>query len=158
MRHRNAGKQLGRNSSHRRALLRNLTTALFKHEQIETTDSKAKELRPVAEKVMTLAKRGDLHARRQALAYLTEKAVVHRLFDELKANYTDRQGGYVRIVKKGQRKGDGAPVSVVQLLAVEGAGKGEKQKGKKAAAKKKAASRSEKGKRAETKAEGGEKT
>lgn len=158
MRHRKAGKQLGRNSSHRRALLRNLTTALFKHEQIETTDSKARQLRPVAEKVMTLAKRGDLHARRQALAYLTEKAVVHRLFDELKASYTDRQGGYVRIVKKGQRKGDGAPVSVVQLLAVEGVGKGEKQKGKKAAVKKKAASRSEKGKRAETKAEGGEKS
>jgi large subunit ribosomal protein L17 len=139
-------------------LLRNLTTALFKHEQIETTDSKARQLRPVAEKVMTLAKRGDLHARRQALAYLTEKGVVHRLFDELKERYTDRQGGYVRIVKKGMRKGDGAPVSVVQLLAVEGAGKSEKQKGKKAARKKKAASQTEKRKRVETKAEGAEKT
>jgi large subunit ribosomal protein L17 len=158
MRHRKAGKQLGRNTSHRRALLRNLTTALFKHEQIETTDSKARQLRPVAEKVMTLAKRGDLHARRQALAYLTEKGVVHRLFDELKEHYTDRQGGYVRIVKKGIRKGDGAPVSVVQLLAVEGAGKHEKQKGKKAARKKKAVSQTEKGKRVETKAEGAEKT
>ena len=131
MRHRKAGKQLGRNTSHRRALLRNLTTALFKHEQIETTDSKARQLRPVAEKVMTLAKRGDLHARRQALAYLTEKAVVHRLFDELKANYTDRQGGYIRIVKKGQRKGDGAPVSVVQLLAVERRREGRKAEEKK---------------------------
>ncbi len=158
MRHRNAGKQLGRNTSHRRALLRNLTTALFKHQQIETTDSKAKQLRPVAEKIMTLAKRGDLHARRQALAYLTETAVVHRLFDELKEHYKDRQGGYVRIVKKGLRKGDGAPVSVVQLLAVEGAGKPEKQKGKKAAVKKKAASQSEKGKRVKTEAEGAEKT
>jgi large subunit ribosomal protein L17 len=158
MRHRKAGKQLGRNTSHRRALLRNLTTALFKHEQIETTDSKARQLRPVAEKVMTLAKRGDLHARRQALAYLTEKGVVHRLFDELKERYADRQGGYVRIVKKGIRKGDGAPVSVVQLLAVEGAGRPEKQKVKKAARKRKAASQAEKGKSVETKAEGAEKT
>jgi large subunit ribosomal protein L17 len=158
MRHRKAGKQLGRNTSHRRALLRNLTTALFKHEQIETTDSKARQLRPVAEKVMTLAKRGDLHARRQALAYLTEKGVVHRLFDELRARYTDRQGGYVRIVKKGIRKGDGAPVSVVQLLAVEGGGKPEKQKGKKAVRKRKATSQAEKGKSVETKAEGAEKT
>ena len=158
MRHRKAGKQLGRNTSHRRALLRNLTTALFKHEQIETTDSKARQLRPVAEKVMTLAKRGDLHARRQALAYLTEKNVVHRLFDELKERYTDRQGGYVRIVKKGIRKGDGAPVSVVQLLAVEGAGKPEKEKGKKAVRKKKATSQAGKGKSVETKVEGAEKT
>jgi len=158
MRHRKAGKQLGRNTSHRRALLRNLTTALFKNEQIETTDSKARQLRPVAEKVMTLAKRGDLHARRQALAYLTEKAVAHRLFDELKGRFMDRQGGYVRIVKKGIRKGDGAPVSIVQLLATEGTSKPEKQKGKKVARKKKAASKVEKDKSVEKKVEGTEKT
>jgi large subunit ribosomal protein L17 len=93
-----------------------MVTSLFKYEQIETTDAKAKALRPVAEKMITLAKRGDLHARRQALAYIQEKDVTHRLFDVLKDRYLDRQGGYVRIIKKGVRKGDGAPVSVVQLL------------------------------------------
>ncbi len=117
MRHRKAGKQLGRNSSHRRALLRNMVTSLFKYEQIETTDAKAKSVRPLAEKMITLAKRGDLHARRQALAYLQDKAVTHRLFEELKDRYLDRQGGYIRIIKKGTRKGDGAPVSIIQLLS-----------------------------------------
>jgi large subunit ribosomal protein L17 len=158
MRHRKAGKQLGRNASHRRALLRNLTTALFKHEQIETTDSKARQLRPIAEKMMTLAKRGDLHARRQALGYLTETDVVHRLFDEVKERYTDRQGGYVRIVRKGLRKGDSAPVSVVQLVTTAGTDKPQKQKVKKAARKKKAVSQEEKGKGVEKKVEGSEKT
>ena len=119
MRHRIAGKQLARNSSHRRAMLRNMVTSLFKHEQIETTDAKAKAIRPVAEKMITLAKRGDLHARRQALAYIKDKAVTHRLFDELKDRYLDRQGGYLRIIKKGTRKGDGAPISIVQLLPPE---------------------------------------
>ncbi|MCP4667796.1 MAG: 50S ribosomal protein L17 [Deltaproteobacteria bacterium] len=128
MRHRKAGNPLGRNSSHRRALLRNMVTSLFKYEQIETTDAKAKALRPVAEKMITLAKRGDLHARRQALAYIKEKDVTHRLFDELKDRYTDRQGGYIRIVKKGVRKGDGAPISVVQLLPVEKEKKAVKKK------------------------------
>ena len=118
MRHRKAGNQLGRNSSHRKALLRNMTTSLFKHEQIETTDTKAKALRPVAEKMITLAKRGDLHARRQALSYIQDKGVTHRLFDELKDRYLDRQGGYLRIIKQGTRKGDGAPISIVQLLPV----------------------------------------
>ena len=99
MRHKKAGKQLSRNTSHRRALLRNIVTSLFKHEQIETTDAKAKSLRPIAEKMITLAKRGDLHARRQALSYLQDKAVTHKLFDELKDRFLDRQGGYVRIVK-----------------------------------------------------------
>ena len=84
MRHRKAGKRLGRDSSHRRAMMRNMVTSLFIHEQLETTDSKAKAVRPVAEKMITLAKRGDLHARRQALAYMKDKAVTHRLFDELK--------------------------------------------------------------------------
>jgi large subunit ribosomal protein L17 len=120
MRHRKAGKELGRNPSHRRAMLRNMVTSLLKHEQIETTDAKAKALRPLAEKMITLAKRGDLHARRQALAYIQEKPVAHRLFEELKDRYLDRQGGYVRIVKKGMRKGDGADISVIQLLPVEG--------------------------------------
>ncbi len=119
MRHRKTGRRLGRNSSHRNAMFRNMVTSLFRYEQLETTDSKAKELRPIAEKMITLAKRGDLHARRQALSYIKDKDVTHRLFEELKDRYSERQGGYLRIVKKGNRRGDGAPVSVVQLLPVE---------------------------------------
>jgi large subunit ribosomal protein L17 len=130
MRHRNSGKQLGRNSSHRRALLRNMVTSLFKYEQIETTDAKAKAIRPVAEKMITLAKRGDLHSRRQALAYIEEKAITHKLFEELKERYLERQGGYLRIVKKGSRKGDGSPVSIVQLLPLEDVKKKKKKKAK----------------------------
>ena len=117
MRHRKAGNQLGRNTSHRRAMLRNMVTSLFKYEQIETTDAKAKAIRPIAEKMVTLAKRGDLHARRQALSYMQDKEVTHRLFDELKGRFSSREGGYLRIVKKGFRKGDGASISVVQLLS-----------------------------------------
>jgi large subunit ribosomal protein L17 len=96
-----------------------MVTSLFKYEQIETTDAKAKAIRPVAEKMITLAKRGDLHSRRQALAYINEKAVTHKLFDELKNRYLEKQGGYVRIVSKGIRKGDGAPVSIVQLISAD---------------------------------------
>jgi large subunit ribosomal protein L17 len=110
-------------------MFRNMVTSLFKHEQIETTDAKAKQLRPVAEKMITLAKRGDLHARRQVLAYMKDKAVTHRLFEEIKDRYLDRQGGYVRIVKKGTRKGDSAPISVIQLLPGEEAKKKAKKKG-----------------------------
>ena len=117
MRHRKAGNQLGRNTSHRRAMLRNMVTSLFKYEQIETTDAKAKAIRPIAEKMITLAKRGDLHARRQALSYMQDKEVTHRLFDELKSRFLSREGGYLRIVKKGLRKGDGASISVVQLVS-----------------------------------------
>ena len=117
MRHRKAGNQLGRNTSHRRAMLRNMVTSIFKYEQIETTDAKAKAIRPIAEKMITLAKRGDLHARRQALSYMQDKEVTHRLFDELKGRFSSREGGYLRIVKKGFRKGDGASISVVQLLS-----------------------------------------
>ena len=130
MRHRNAGKQLGRNSSHRKAMMRNMVTSLFKYEQIETTDAKAKVIRPVAEKMITLAKRGDLHARRQALAYIEDKTVTHKLFAELKDRYLERQGGYLRIIKKGVRKGDGASVSIVQLLPLEEAKKPKKKKAK----------------------------
>ena len=130
MRHLNSGRQLSRNSSHRRAMMRNIVTSLFKHEQIETTDAKAKELRSVAEKIITLAKRGDLHARRQALAYLMDKTVAHKVFEELKTRYLNRQGGYLRIVKKMNRKGDGAPVSIVQLLPGETAADKKRKKGK----------------------------
>lgn len=147
MRHRRAGKKLGRDSSHRQAMLRNMVTSLFKHEQLETTDAKAKQLRPMAEKIITLAKRGDLHARRQALAYIKDKAITHRLFGDLKDRYMDRQGGYVRIVKKGNRKGDGAPLSVIQLLPEEEGKKKVKKKGKTA----KAASGAESKKKKESK-------
>jgi large subunit ribosomal protein L17 len=135
MRHRKAGRKLGRDSSHRKAMLRNMVTSLFKYEQLETTDAKAKQLRPVAEKMITLAKRGDLHARRQVLAYIRDKAISHRLFEDLRDRYLDRQGGYVRIIKKGIRKGDGAPVSVIQLLPE---GEGKKKSKKKARAPKSA--------------------
>jgi len=142
MRHLKAGRNLGRAPSHRSAMVRNMVTSLFKHEQLETTDARAKELRQVAEKMITLAKRGDLHARRQALATIREKAVVHKLFDELKDRFMDRQGGYVRVVKKENRKGDGALISIIQLLLQEEEKKKGKKKGKtgtadKAGAKKK---------------------
>ena len=133
MRHQKTGKKLGRNSSHRKAMFRNMVTSLFKHEQLETTDAKAKELRPIAEKMIALAKRGDLHARRQALSYMKDKAVTHRLFEELKDRYLDRQGGYVRIIKRGVRKGDGAPVSIIQLLPADGSEKKGKKEGSAAA-------------------------
>ncbi len=138
MRHQKVGKKLGRNSSHRKAMFRNMVTSLFKYEQLETTDAKAKELRQTAEKMITLAKRGDLHARRQALAYMKDKATTHRLFDELKDRYVDRQGGYVRIIKKTNRKGDGAPISVIQLLPEEEGKKKGKKKAKAGSAKPKA--------------------
>jgi large subunit ribosomal protein L17 len=128
-------------------MLRNMVTSLFKHEQLETTDAKAKQLRPMAEKIITLAKRGDLHARRQALAYIKDKAITHRLFGDLRDRYMDRQGGYVRIVKKGNRKGDGAPLSVIQLLPEEEGKKKVKKKGKTA----KAASGAESKKKKESK-------
>ena len=137
MRHRKAGKQLGRNTSHRRAMLRNMVTSLFEHEQIVTTDAKAKVVRPVAEKMITLAKRGDLHARRQALAYMKDKGVIHKLFGDLKDRYLDRQGGYLRIVKKGVRKGDGASVSVIQLLPADESAKSREKKAKRSSTGKK---------------------
>ena len=130
MRHQKKGRNLGRNSSHRKAMLRNMVTSLFKHDQLETTNAKAKELKPVAEKIISLAKRGDLHARRLALAYIKDKSVTHRVFDELKNRYLDRQGGYIRIVKKGIRKGDGAPISIIQLLPVDEGKKKGKTTGK----------------------------
>ena len=116
MRHQKAGRILGRNSSHRKAMYRNMVTSLFKYGKLETTDAKAKELRPIAEKLITLAKKGDLHSRRLALSYMSEKAITHKLFDDIKNGYLNRQGGYLRIIKNGFRHGDGAAVSIVQLL------------------------------------------
>jgi large subunit ribosomal protein L17 len=130
MRHRRLSRNLSRNASHRKAMLRNMVTSLFKFEQLETTDEKAKELRRVAEKMISLCKRGDLHARRQALGFIKDKAVAHKLFDELKDRYLERQGGYVRVVKKGTRKGDGASISVIQILPGEEGKKTEKKKEK----------------------------
>ena len=130
MRHRKTGRKLGRNSSHRKAMYRNMVTSLFKHGQLETTDAKAKELKPIAEKLITLAKKGDLHSRRLALSFMNEKTVTHKLFDDIKNGYLNRQGGYLRILKNGYRRGDGAPVSIVQLLPAEEAKKKKTKKKK----------------------------
>ena len=118
MRHKVAGYKLGRNTSHRRALLRNLVTSLILEERIETTEPKAKAMRPLAEKMITLGKRGDLHARRQARAYLMTDAAVDKLFD-ISARYGDREGGYTRIIHKGWQRGDGAEKVWVELLGAE---------------------------------------
>ena len=111
-----AYRKLGRDSSSRKAVLRSLVTSLFRHERIETTEAKAKELRKVADKMLTLAKRGDLHARRQALAYITDEDVVRKLFAEVAPKYKERQGGYTRIIKVGVRQGDAAPVVIIELV------------------------------------------
>ncbi|MBW2019450.1 MAG: 50S ribosomal protein L17 [Deltaproteobacteria bacterium] len=117
MRHQKAGKKLNRTASHRSAMFRNMVTSLFKHGQVRTTDAKAKELRRWADRMVTLAKRGDLHARRQALSVVREKAVVHKLFEQAAELYGGRPGGYTRIIKIGRRPGDAAPISLVQLVA-----------------------------------------
>jgi len=109
-------KKLGRTSAHRRALLRHLVTELLEHDRIETTEAKARAMRPLAEKMITLAKRGDLHARRQAAAFLVSEDVLKRLFDELGPRYRDRNGGYTRLIKLGPRRGDAAPMSLVELV------------------------------------------
>ncbi len=119
MRHQKAGLKLNRTSSHRIAMFRNMVTSLFKHERIRTTTAKAKELRRWAERLITLAKRGDLHARRQALAIIREKAVVHKLFEVADQRYGAVSGGYTRITKLGRRSGDAAPISLIELLVVE---------------------------------------
>jgi len=116
MRHGKSGRKLGRTSSHREAMFRNMVTSLFEHERIVTTEKKAKELRPIAEKMITLAKRGDLHARRQALSYIQSKDVVAKLFDEIQTQFADRQGGYTRIIKTGYRQGDAAPMAIIELV------------------------------------------
>ncbi|MGH9476815.1 MAG: 50S ribosomal protein L17 [Terriglobales bacterium] len=120
MRHLNAGKKLGRNTSHRRALLRNLVTSLVLEERIETTVPKAKAIRPLAEHMVTLGKRGSLHARRQAASYLLDAQAVVKLFDQLAARFGDRAGGYTRIVKTGFRRGDNAALAYIEFLGSEG--------------------------------------
>lgn len=128
MRHRKAGLKLNRTSSHRDAMFRNMVTSLFKYERIRTTDIKAKELRRWADHIITLAKRGDLHARRNALSIIREKNVVHKLFEEANKRYGSVNGGYTRIIKLGRRPGDAAPISLIELVMPES---GTQKKGKK---------------------------
>lgn len=116
MRHRKAGRKLGRTSSHRDAMLRNMVTSLLEQERIVTTVPKAKEARRIAEQMITLGKRGDLHARRQALAYIRSKDIVAKLFDEISTQYASRQGGYTRIIRTGTRSGDAAPMAIIELV------------------------------------------
>lgn len=116
MNHRKTGRKLGRTSAHRKALFRNMVTSLLEHEQIRTTDAKAKELRGVAERMITLGKKGTLHARRQALRTIRSKDVTSKLFDELADRYRERAGGYTRVIKLGQRSGDAAPMSIIELV------------------------------------------
>lgn len=119
MRHRKGGFKLQRNPSARRALLRGLTTSVILHERIETTVTKAKAVRPRVEKVITLAKRDTLHARRQAAAYLFEPRAVKKLFDTIGPRFADRQGGYTRIMRLGTRSGDGAEIAILELLGAQ---------------------------------------
>lgn len=116
MRHRKSGRKLGRNTSHRKAMMRNMVTSLFEHEQIKTTDARAKELRKIAEKLITMAKRGDLHARRQVLKVVMDKQVVAKLFERIAPRYQERPGGYTRIIKLGHRSGDNAAMSLIELV------------------------------------------
>jgi large subunit ribosomal protein L17 len=124
MRHRNAGRKLNRTATHRSALFASLAMALFKHEQIATTLPKAKELRRVADRLITLAKRGDLHARRLAFSRIRDEATVAKLFDTLGPRYADRPGGYTRVMKAGFRYGDSAPMAVIELVDRDPAAKG----------------------------------
>jgi large subunit ribosomal protein L17 len=110
------GPRLGSGPSHERLLLGGLAAALFEHEKVRTTEAKAKALRPLAERLITFAKRGDVHARRQVLKVVPDRDVVHRLFAEIGPRMAERQGGYTRILKLGPRKGDGAPMAVIELV------------------------------------------
>ena len=116
MRHRRSGRKLGRDASHRKALYANLAGALFEHGRIKTTVAKAKEVRPIAEQMITLGKRGGVHNRRQALAYLRSQDVVYKLFSDVAPRFKDRPGGYSRIVKLGPRQGDAAPMAYLELV------------------------------------------
>ncbi|PKQ09286.1 MAG: 50S ribosomal protein L17 [Alphaproteobacteria bacterium HGW-Alphaproteobacteria-12] len=125
MRHGNSGRKLNRTASHRKAMFANMAIALIKHEQIVTTLPKAKELRPYVEKLVTLGKRGDLHARRQAYAALPDKTWAAKLFDVLGPRYKERQGGYIRVLKAGFRHGDNAPMAVIEFVDRDESAKGQ---------------------------------
>ena len=120
MRHRKSGVKLNRTTSHRQAMFRNMVTSLLKHDRIKTTEAKAKELRRWADQIITLAKRGDLHARRQAMSIVREKNVVHKIFEEATERFGAINGGYTRIVKIGRRAGDAAVMTIVELVAADG--------------------------------------
>lgn len=126
MRHQKTGRKLGRTASHRKAMFRNMVTSLFEHERIETTDAKAKELRKIAEKMITLGRKGDLHSRRQVLRVIQNKEIVKNLFDTIAPRYQDRNGGYTRIFKVGRRHGDNAPLSIIELIPEGGIGASKK--------------------------------
>ena len=125
MRHRTSGRKLNRTASHRKAMFANMAAALIKHEQIVTTLPKAKDLRPIVEKLVTLGKRGDLHARRQAVAEIRDVAMVKKLFEVLGPRYKERAGGYTRVLKAGFRYGDSAPVAVIEFVDRDEAAKGQ---------------------------------
>jgi large subunit ribosomal protein L17 len=127
MSHRRVGRKLGVVTKHRISMFRNMVTDLLRHESIKTTDTRAKELRRFAEKMITLAKKGTLHSRRQAAAFIRDRAVLKKLFDELAQKYKNREGGYTRIIKFGFRKGDNAPVSIIELVEEEVRSKGKKK-------------------------------
>ncbi len=143
MRNSRGPRKLGRTTPHRKAMLRNLVTSVLEHERVTTTDARAKEVRPLAERVITYGKRGDLHSRRMALRMVRSRTVVGKVFDSVAKRFADRQGGYTRIIKLGRRQGDGAPLSIIELLPDETSGKeaaavakkgqkkGEKKAGKK---------------------------
>jgi large subunit ribosomal protein L17 len=116
VRHRRSGRKLGRDASHRKALYANLTSALIEHGRIKTTAAKAKEVKPIAEQMITLARRGGVHARRQALAYLRSQDVVYKLFSDVGPRFADRPGGYTRIIKIGPRQGDAAEMVYLELV------------------------------------------
>lgn len=128
MRHLSKGKRLGRTTAHRKALLRNLVTSFLDKERVTTTIAKAKEARPLAEKMITLAKKNTLHTRRQALAFVTKESTVRKLFDTLGPRFSERPGGYTRIVKTGPRAGDGAEMAVLELVGTEFKKKEKKKK------------------------------
>lgn len=116
MRHRKKGRKLSRTPSHRRATLRNMATSLFLHERIETTTAKAKELRPYAERLITLARRGDIHSRRLAARKIQDRQVLGKLFDDIAPRFAERPGGYTRVLKLGNRRGDAADMSLIELV------------------------------------------
>jgi large subunit ribosomal protein L17 len=134
MRHGKTGRKLNRTQSHRKAMFANMAASLIRHEQIATTLPKAKDLRPIVEKLVTLAKRGDLHARRQAIAQLRDDDMVRKLFDTIGPRYKDRAGGYTRVLKAGFRYGDSAPLAVIEFVERDTEAKGAEDRARHAAA------------------------
>jgi large subunit ribosomal protein L17 len=133
MRHAKAGRKLGRTPSHRQAMFANMAASLIRHEQISTTVPKAKELKPLVDRLVTLGKRGDLHARRQAISQIRDKEAVYKLFETLAERYRERNGGYTRVLRAGFRSGDSAPVAVIELVDRDPEAKGAEDRARAAA-------------------------